>query len=141
MSETGRPASEEGAVGRIPIRSARAPQPIGPYSQAILAGDVLYLSGQIPLDPATGQLVEGDVRAQAERVFANLRAVLEAAGTDFSLANIVRTTVYVVDLADFPVVNQAYQETFAEPFPARSTVQVSALPAGARMEIDAIAVR
>ncbi|HEY3118409.1 MAG TPA: RidA family protein [Chloroflexota bacterium] len=126
-------------LGRQAISSNQAPKPVGPYSQGVLAGEVLYLSGQIPLDPATGQVLEGDVRAQAARVLANLRAVLEAA--NLSLASVVRTTVYVVDLADFPVVNQVYLETFVEPYPARSTVQVSALPAGARIEIDAIAVR
>lgn len=98
----------------------------------------MYVSGQIPLDPATGKLVEGDVQAQTERVLGNLKAIVEAAG--LSMGNIVRTTIFIMDMADFPAINQVYQQAFSEPFPARATVQVARLPAGASVEIDAIAV-
>jgi 2-iminobutanoate/2-iminopropanoate deaminase len=124
---------------REPISSADAPAAVGPYSQALRAGDLLFCSGQIPLDPATGSLVGGDFRAQAGRVLDNLEAVLRAAGSSF--ADVVRTTVYLTDLGDFPVLNELYAARFAEPFPARVTVGVAALPKGARVEIDAIAVR
>ena len=120
------------------ITSADAPEAIGPYSQAIAAGTMVFLSGQIALDPATGILVSGTVADETRRVLENLRAVLTAAG--LGMAAVVRTTVYLTSLADFPVVNQVYAEFFAAPFPARATVQVAALPRGARVEIDAIAV-
>ena len=120
------------------IRTPRAPAPIGPYSQAVKTGAVVYVSGQIPLDPATGQLVQGDIQAQTRQVLENLRAIIEAAG--LSMAQVVRTTIFITDMADFPAINQIYQQAFSEPFPARSTVQVSRLPAGAAVEIDAIAV-
>jgi len=121
-------------------RTGAAPAPVGPYSQAVERAGLLFLSGQIALDPATGKLVPGDVEAQARRVLENLRAVLEAAGA--SLADVVRTTVYLIDLAEFPRVNAVYAEHFAgRPRPARSTVQVAALPLDARVEIDAIAIR
>ena len=121
------------------VRTGAAPAPVGPYSQAVADGGLLFASGQIPLDPATGRLVEGDVEAQTRRVLANLRAVLEAGGA--SLAQVVRTTIYLVDLSVFARVNAVYAEHFAsEPKPARSTVQVAALPLGAQVEIDAIAV-
>ncbi len=116
-----------------------APRAIGPYSQAIAAGDLVFLSGQIGLAPDTGLLVEGSVADETRRVLENLRAVLAAAG--LGLGDVVRTTVYVIDLGDFAVVNQTYAEFFAEPFPARATVQVAALPRGARVEIDAVALR
>jgi 2-iminobutanoate/2-iminopropanoate deaminase len=119
------------------ITSADAPSAIGPYSQAVRAGSLVWLSGQIPLDPATGQLVEGDIEAQTERVLKNLVAVLGAAGC--SAADVVRTTIYLVDLADFVRINAVYGRTFEPPYPARSTVQVAALPRGARVEIDAVA--
>jgi 2-iminobutanoate/2-iminopropanoate deaminase len=122
------------------LRTSAAPSPLGPYSQAVEHAGLLFLSGQIPLDPATGRLVEGDVEAQTRRVLLNLRAVLESTGA--SLADVVRTTIYLVDLAVFPRVNAVYAEHFgAAPRPARSTVQVAALPLGAQVEIDAIAVR
>jgi len=121
------------------LRTGAAPAPVGPYSQAVAHAGLLFLSGQIPLDPATGRLVPGDIEAQTRRVLANLRAVLEAGGA--SLAHVVRTSIYLIDLADFPRVNAVYAEHFtAEPRPARSTVQVAALPLGAAIEIDAIAI-
>jgi 2-iminobutanoate/2-iminopropanoate deaminase len=120
------------------IRSAAAPQPVGPYSQAVACGGLVFASGQVPLDPATGKLVEGDIEAQTRRVLANLAAVLEAAGT--SLAGVLRTTVYLADLGDFQRMNAVYAEHFAKPpLPARTTIQAARLPLGARIEIDAIA--
>lgn len=119
------------------IKTSRAPAAIGPYSQAIQSGDLLFLSGQVPIDPATGELVAGDIAVQTERVMDNLDAVLGAAGASF--ANVVKTTIYLVDLADFQVVNATYAKRFSAAPPARATVQVSALPKGARVEIDAIA--
>jgi len=124
-------------VDRQVIKTEHAPAAIGPYSQAIRAGKLVFLSGQIPLDPATGRLIEGDIAAQCRRCMENLGGVLRAAGLDF--ASIVRTTVFLVDLADFDVVNRVYGEFFTAAPPARSTVQVAALPRGARLEIDAIA--
>jgi 2-iminobutanoate/2-iminopropanoate deaminase len=121
------------------IATKDAPGAIGPYSQAVRAGELVFLSGQIPLDPATGQLVEGDITAQTKRVMENLRAVLAAAGCGF--ADVVRTTIYLVDLGHFGKVNEAYGACFEAPFPARSTVQVSALPKGAQVEVDMVAVR
>jgi 2-iminobutanoate/2-iminopropanoate deaminase len=121
------------------VASDAAPQAIGPYSQAVVAGDLVLCSGQIPLDPETGLLIEGTAADETRRVLENLRAVLAAAG--LTMRQVVRTTVYVTDLADFAVVNQVYAEFFVEPYPARATVQVAALPRGARVEIDAIAVR
>jgi len=121
------------------IATKDAPGAIGPYSQAVRAGELVFLSGQIPLDPATGQLVEGDITAQTKRVMENLRAVLAAAGCGF--ADVVRTTIYLVDLGHFGKVNEAYGACFEAPFPARATVQVSALPKGAQVEIDMVAVR
>jgi 2-iminobutanoate/2-iminopropanoate deaminase len=121
------------------VATEQAPRAIGPYSQAIIAGDLVFLSGQIPLDPATGLLVEGSVVDETRRVLENLAAVLAAAG--LALRDVVRTTVFVIDLADFAVVNQTYAEFFTPPYPARATVQVAALPRGARVEIDAIALR
>jgi 2-iminobutanoate/2-iminopropanoate deaminase len=123
------------------VVSKSAPAAIGPYSQAIKAGNMVFLSGQVPLDASTGELVGGDIAAQTDRVLDNLAAVLEAAGCTF--ADVVRTTIYLVDLGDFAVVNQTYAKRFREghPFPARATVQVAALPKGARVEIDAIAVK
>jgi 2-iminobutanoate/2-iminopropanoate deaminase len=119
------------------ISSDRAPRAIGPYSQAIRAGGLIFLSGQIPLDPATGELVAGDIEAQTRQVLKNLAAVLEAAGA--SLDDVVRTTIYLTDLADFAVVNRVYGEHFRALPPARATVQVAALPKGATVEIDGIA--
>jgi reactive intermediate/imine deaminase len=121
---------------RIPISTEQAPAAIGPYSQAVRRGSFVFLSGQIPLDPATGQLVEGDITAQARRVFDNLRAVCTAAGGSFE--DVVRVGIYLTDLGDFAAVNAVMAENFAAPFPARSTIEVSALPRGARVEVDAI---
>jgi 2-iminobutanoate/2-iminopropanoate deaminase len=122
---------------RTAVSSHRAPGAIGPYSQAIRAGDFLCLSGQIPLDSATGQLVEGDVAAQTRQVMSNLGAVLEAAGGSFD--DVVRCTISLADLADFAVVNEIYGAAFTAPAPARATVQVAGLPRNARVEIDAVA--
>ena len=119
------------------VTSKSAPVPIGPYSQGIDAGGV-YCSGQIGLDPSTGNLVEGVV-AQTSRALSNLDAVLKAAG--MSLDNVVKTTVFMVDLAEFAQMNEEYGKHFSPPFPARSTVQAAALPRGSRVEIDAIAIR
>jgi 2-iminobutanoate/2-iminopropanoate deaminase len=123
-----------------PISSLLAPKAIGPYSQAIetTRTRTLYCSGQIPLDPATGELVPGGIEAQTTRVLENLGAVLEAAGAGFQ--HVVKTTVFLVDLADFARMNELYGRAFAHHPPARSTVQVAALPRGARVEIEAVAV-
>jgi 2-iminobutanoate/2-iminopropanoate deaminase len=124
---------------RKAIASERAPRALGPYSQAIEAGGLVFCAGQVGLDPATGTLVPGGVAAEAGRVLENLTAVLAAAG--LGLADVVKTTVYLVDLGEFGIMNETYGRYFVAPFPARATVQVSALPAGARVEIEAIAVR
>jgi reactive intermediate/imine deaminase len=124
---------------RTIIRTDKAPQAIGPYSQAVRIGDTIYTSGQIPLDPATGELVTGDIALQAARVFANLEAVLAAAGATF--ADVVRVGIYLTDLKNFAAVNEAMKKHFAEPYPARSTIGVAALPKGAEVEIDLVAVR
>jgi len=120
------------------ISTDKAPAAIGPYSQAVRAGATVYFSGQIPLDPATGQLVEGDVAVQTRRVFDNLKAVAEAAGG--SLPKIARVGIYVTDLANFATVNAVMAEYFQAPYPARSTIEVSALPKGAVVEVDAVMV-
>lgn len=121
---------------RTAIRTTEAPAAIGPYSQAIRSGDLLFTSGQIPLDPATGVLIDGDITAQTRRVMENLSAVLAAAGASF--ADVVKTTIFLVDLADFAAVNAVYGERFASAPPARSTVQVARLPKEARVEIEMI---
>ena len=123
-------------MARQPVSTDQAPAAIGPYSQAVRSGNLVFLSGQIPLDPATGQLVEGDIATQSRRVFDNLRAVCEAVGGD--LGRVVRVGIYVVDLADFAAVNGVMAEYFDAPYPARSTIEVSGLPRGARVEVDAI---
>ena len=120
------------------VATEQAPQAIGPYSQAIRAGDLLFLSGQVGLDPVTGAMVEGGLEAETTRALQNLEAVLRAAGA--GLDRVVRTTVFLVDLGEFAAMNAIYARAFGENRPARSTVQVSALPRGARVEIDAIAV-
>ena len=119
------------------VSTQAAPAAIGPYSQAIRSGEFLFVSGQIPLDPSTGALVEGDVRAQARRVLENLGAILAAAGGSFD--RVVKTTVYLVDMNDFPAMNEEYGKFFGAPAPARATVQVGRLPKDVRVEIDAIA--
>ena len=121
------------------LSTDNAPKAIGPYSQGIVAGGMVFLSGQIPLDPKTQQMVQGDVRAQAERVMDNLAAVLSAAGIGFG--DVVKATIFLVDLNDFATVNEVYGKRFPSAPPARSTVQIAALPKGARVEIDLIAVR
>jgi len=123
----------------VPLHTEKAPRAIGPYAQAVevRASRLVFLSGQIPLDPASGELVTGDISAQTERVMENLGAVLRAASLGFP--DVVRCTVYLVDLGEFSAVNAVYGRYFASSPPARSTVQVSALPRGARVEIDAIA--
>jgi reactive intermediate/imine deaminase len=121
-----------------PITSDRAPGAIGTYSQGIRAGNTVYLSGQLPLDPATGQLLTGDVPAQVRQVFRNLAAVAEAAGG--TLADAVRVTVYLTDLKDFAVVNEVMAEFFPAPYPARAAIGVASLPRGATVEADAILV-
>jgi len=119
------------------ILTQHAPAPIGPYSQAIQAGNELYCSGQIPLDPRTGELVGGDAATQAERVIENIGAVLCAAG--YLYADVVKTTIFLIDMNDYPAVNAVYEKYFGATKPARSTVVVTALPRGARIEIDCIA--
>lgn len=125
-------------MSRQVVHTENAPRAIGPYSQAIVANGFVFCSGQIALDPATGELIEGDVAAQTERAIQNLRAVLEAAGS--SLAHVVKTTVFLQDMADFAAMNAVYGQFFSENPPARSTVGNLALPRGARFEIEAIAV-
>jgi reactive intermediate/imine deaminase len=120
------------------VATSNAPSAIGPYSQAVAAGSMVFLSGQIPLDPSSGELVPGGVAEQADRAFANLRAVAEAAGG--SLSDCVKLTLFLTDLSQFGVVNEVMARHFAEPYPARSTIEVSALPKGAQFEVDAIMV-
>jgi 2-iminobutanoate/2-iminopropanoate deaminase len=124
-------------VSLTSVQTDRAPAAIGPYSQAIIANGFLFTAGQIALDPASGQIVPGDVVAQAERVLANLKAILDEAGVSWS--DVVKTTVYLHDMNDFPRVNEVYARALGSARPARSTVQVSALPRGVLVEIDAIA--
>jgi reactive intermediate/imine deaminase len=123
-------------VSRIAIATPDAPRAIGTYSQAIRVLDTVYLSGQIPLDPATGELVAGDMEAQVRRVFENLRAVARAAGGD--LRNVVKLNVYLTDLGHFALVNRVMAEYFTEPYPARAAVGVASLPRGAGVEMDGI---
>jgi len=125
-------------MSRSIISTDKAPAAIGPYSQAVRAGNTVYFSGQIPLDPATGELVQGNIDLQTRRVFDNLKAVAEAAGG--ALSDVVRVGIYVTDLANFAAVNAVMAEYFATPYPARSTIQVSALPKGAEVEVDAVMV-
>jgi 2-iminobutanoate/2-iminopropanoate deaminase len=119
------------------VATAQAPKAIGPYSQAVTWNGLAFLSGQIPLDPATGQIVEGDIAVQTERVLENLKAVLEACGS--SLAQVLKTTVYLKDMGEFPRMNEVYARYFPENPPARATVEVARLPRDVRVEIDAIA--
>ena len=118
------------------ITTERAPRAIGTYSQAVRAGDTVYLSGQIPLHPKTMELIEGDIRAQTHQVFANLAAVAAAAGG--GLGDVVKLTVYLADVRDFPIINEVMSEYFSEPYPARAALGVAALPKGAGVEIEAI---
>ena len=120
------------------VHTEQAPAAIGPYSQATVVGNLVFTAGQIALDPATGQIVQGDVTAQTERVMRNLAAVLEAAGVSWN--DVAKTTVYLQDMADFPRVNEVYGRMIGEARPARSTVQVAGLPRGVLVEIDAVAV-
>ncbi|HEY2829327.1 MAG TPA: RidA family protein [Thermoanaerobaculia bacterium] len=120
------------------VSSAKAPKAIGPYSPAVRAGNLLFVSGQVPIDPATGNMIEGDIAAQTRRVLDNIGALLEADGVSF--ANVVRTTVFLADMNDFAAMNQVYGQYFVEPYPARATVQVARLPKDSRVEIDVIAV-
>jgi 2-iminobutanoate/2-iminopropanoate deaminase len=121
--------------GRRAIETGDAPEPIGPYSQALVAQGVLYCSGQVPLDPETGELIEGGIAEQARRCLQNLAAVCQAAGA--RLEDAARMTIYLTEMEDFPTVNEVYAEFFSEPFPVRSTVGVAALPKGAMVEMDA----
>ncbi len=122
-----------------PILTSEAPAAVGPYSQAMQAGNLVFLSGQIPLDPATGVLVGEDIAEQTEQVLKNVQAVLQAAGLGFS--NVIKSTIFLVDLGHFEVVNKLYAQYFGEHRPARSTIQVVALPKGARVEIECVALR
>lgn len=126
-------------TSRQPVSAADAPKAIGPYSQAVWSGHELFCSGQTPIDPATGKLIDGDVGAQTHRVFDNLAAVLAAAG--LTLDDAIKCNVYLVDMQDFAAMNAAYQTRFTAPFPARTTVAVAGLPLGARVEIELVARR
>ena len=119
------------------IHTDSAPAAIGPYSQAIQIGDLLFVSGQVPIDPSTGAVVEGDIKAQAQQSLDNLKAILNAAGTN--MGAVVKTTVFLADMNDFAAMNEVYAQFFQEPFPARSAVQVGRLPKDAKVEIEAIA--
>lgn len=126
-------------MSRTIIATDQAPKAIGPYSQAVQVGNTLYTSGQIPLDPATGEMISGDITAQARRVFENLRAVIEAAGASFD--DVARVGIYLTDLGNFAAVNAVMAEYFREPYPARSTIGVASLPRGAQVEVDLVLVR
>jgi 2-iminobutanoate/2-iminopropanoate deaminase len=119
------------------VASPNAPRAIGPYSAALRAGQLLFISGQVPIAPETGSLIDGDIAVQTEQVLRNVEALLSAAG--LSLAHVVRTTVFLADMNDFAAMNEVYRTFFREPYPARSTVQAARLPRDARIEIDAIA--
>lgn len=119
------------------IRPARAAAPVGPYNHAVRSGDLLFCSGQIPLDPVTGQLVSGDIRAQTERVLENIKVILEDQGLGFG--HVLKSTVFMTQLGDFAAMNEVYQRYFVGDYPARSTVQVAALPRGAQVEIEVVA--
>ena len=121
------------------VRTEHAPAAIGPYSQAAIVGDLVFTAGQVALDPATGTVIEGGIEAQTARVLENVSAVLEAAGS--SLSQVVKTTVFLTDMADFPAMNQVYAEAFGDHKPARATVAVAGLPLGVRVEIEAVATR
>jgi 2-iminobutanoate/2-iminopropanoate deaminase len=126
-------------MSRQHVESARGPAAIGPYSHGVWAGDLLYLSGQTPIDPSTGKLIDGDVEAQTQRAFDNLQAVLEDSG--LSMDDVIKCNVYLTDMVDFPKMNAAYATRFNRPFPARTTVAVAGLPLGASVEIELVARR
>ena len=140
-TESAAPAgSAASAVSVTAVSTAAAPAAVGPYSQAVSAGSTVYISGQVPLDPATGALVEGGIQAQAERVLTNIGAILEATGLNY--ADVVKTTVLLADIADFKAVNEVYARFFTGPvLPARAAYAVAGLPLGARVEIEAVALR
>jgi len=122
---------------KLIIKPAKSPAPVGPYNHAVRAGDLLYSAGQIPIIPETGHLIAGDIRAQTEQVLENVKAILEDQKLTF--ADVVKTTVFLTNLADFPAMNEVYGKYFQSDFPARSTIQVAALPRGANVEIEFIA--
>lgn len=122
---------------RQPVATDKAPKAIGPYSQGVRSGNLLFVSGQVPIDPATGNIIEGDIKTQTDRVMRNLTAILEAAGG--SMENVLRCTVYLADMNDFAAMNDVYGSYFSQPAPARSTIQAVRLPKDARVEIDVIA--
>jgi len=128
-----------GKVEKKVVYTEKAPKPIGPYSQAIIAGDFIFTAGQIPIDPKTNQVVQGDIKEQTRQVFENLRAILEEAGATFD--DVVKVTVYMKDLSEFPAMNEVYSEYFKSSPPARTTVEVSRLPRDVKIEIDLIAVK
>jgi len=121
------------------IKTEKAPLPIGPYNQAVLSNDTLYISGQIPANPTTGELVKESIEAEAKQVLENIKAILTEAGMDFS--NIVKTSIFIMDMANFAIVNKVYADYFTSDFPARETIQVAGLPLGVNVEISAIAVK
>lgn len=133
-----KPFVEEVEVDKKTINTPQAPEAIGPYSQAVVAGGVVYCSGQVPLDPDSGELVDGSVAEQTHRCLANLGAVLEEAGSGFD--RVVKVTAYLTDMSDFGEFNEAYAESFSSSAPARATVGVAALPKGARVEVDCVAL-
>jgi len=124
-------------MAKLAVVSPKAPKAIGPYSAALRAGQLVFVSGQVPLDPDTGAMIEGDIGRQTRQVIRNISALLEASG--LSLAHVVRTTVFLADMNDFGAMNEVYRSFFSEPYPARSTVQAARLPRDARIEIDVIA--
>ena len=128
-----------GKVEKKVVYTEKAPKPIGPYSQAIIAGDFIFTAGQIPIDPKTNQVVQGDIKEQTRQVFENFKAILEEAGAAFD--DVVKVTVYMKDLSEFPAMNEVYSEYFKSSPPARTTVEVSRLPRDVKIEIDLIAVK
>lgn len=127
-----------GIMGKILITSSKAPKAIGPYSIGIKAGKLIFLSGQIPIDPETGELISGPIEAQAERVLLNIKGILEENG--LSMDNVVKSTVFLADMNDFQKMNEVYSKFFKAPYPARSTVQVARLPRDVKIEIEVIAI-
>jgi 2-iminobutanoate/2-iminopropanoate deaminase len=121
------------------IQTSNAPAAVGPYSQAVQVDNTLYISGQIPLNPETSILVEGDITEQTKQIFRNIEAIIKTTSPTASLQNIIKTTVFLTDLTDFTAVNEVFKEVFQDPYPARSTVQIAALPKGAQIEIESVA--